>query len=166
MDQLQRETIAITKELGNVVFIGAVAVLAHLGWKYRRTHDFDIAMAVKLEKEELEKRGYKTFREGGKEVVRSPRGYKVDIYTEDVNEIPVRTVMTTAAEIPLKNEKIRVVAIEVLFVAKLRTARPQDMEDLRELCKKHGNSINWAFLRELASGTEISTIEQMVRALG
>lgn len=166
MNQFQREAIAITKELKDVVFIGAIAVLAHLGWKYRQTRDFDIAMATRLTKEQLEDLGYRTFTEGGKEVIRSPRGFKVDIYTEDVNDIPVNTIMTTALEISLQNEKIRVATIEILLVAKLRASRPQDRDDLRELCKKHGNSINWTFLKELTSGTEISVIEQAVRALG
>ncbi len=104
MNPLQREAIAITKELGNVVFVGAVAVLSYLGWRHRATRDLDFAMAAKLSKEELDQRGYRTFIEGRKEVTYSPRGFKVDIYTNDINEIPIHTVVAMAKEILIKND--------------------------------------------------------------
>lgn len=167
MNQLQREAIAITKELGEVVFVGAVAVLSYLGWKHRTTRDLDIAMA-RLTKGQLEQLGYRTFQEAGKDVVRSPRGFKVDIYTNDVSKIPIDTIYITAKEVPLGNDKIKVASLEVLLVAKLRAmrpSRPQDRDDFNKLCESNGKLVDWKALDDIAAEIELSTIRESVRAL-
>ena len=168
MNQLQREAIAITKELGDVVFVGAVAVLSYIGWRQRKTKDVDIAMVTKLTKEQLEQLGYRTFQEGGKNVVRSPRGYKVDIYTNDVSNISIKTVYGTAREVALTDYTIKVASLEVLLLAKLRAmrpSRPQDREDFNKMCEKNGKSIDWEVLIEIASEIEVLRIRETVRAL-
>ncbi len=165
MNPLQREAIAITKELGNVVFIGAVAVLSYLGWRHRATRDIDFAMATKLTKEELDQRGYRTFIEGRKEVTYSPRGFKVDIYTNDINEIPIHTVVATAKEIFIKNDKITMACLEVMLVSKLRAARPQDIEDFSRLCETNSKDVDWNVLNNMATQVEVSRIRESIRAL-
>jgi len=168
MNQLQHEAIAITKELRDVVFVGAVAVLSYLGWRYRTTRDFDIAMVTKLTKAQLERLGYRTFQEGGKDVVRSPRGYKVDIYTNDVSNISIKTVYSTAREVALTDYTIKVASLQVLLLAKLRAmrpSRPQDREDFNKMCEKNGKSIDWKVLIDMATEIEILRIRETVRAL-
>jgi len=168
MNPLQREAIAITKELGDIVFVGAVAVLSYLGWRYRSTRDLDIAMASKLTKDQLEQRGYTIFPERGKEVIRSPRGYKIDIYTNDVSDIPIGIVFNTAREVLIGNDTIKVASLELLLVAKLRAmrpSRPQDREDFNKLCEKNGKSIDWKALNEIAKEIEVFRIRESVMAL-
>jgi len=154
----------ITEELGDVVFIGAVGVMMHLGTRHRRTQDIDLAMVTKLSDEELETRGYRKYFEKRKYVTYTPRRIKVDIYTEDVSGIPVETVYTTSLNFTGKNRIIKVACIEVLLVAKHRAARPQDVEDLQNLCKNKGKSINWALLAKIAKPTEVSEIKTVVSA--
>ena len=165
MNQLQREAIEITKELGDVVFVGALAVHAHLRWRHRSTSDVDIAMTVQLTRDELEKRGYRTYNEGGKEVIRTPRGYKIDIYTNDVSGIPVDTVYDTAIEVSIGKSKIKVACKEVMLIAKLRAMRPQDKEDFITLCTTYGESLDWDILEAIGTEMEVLTIKQSVRAL-
>ena len=168
MNQLQREAIAVTKELGDVVFVGAVAVLSYLGWKHRTTMDLDIAMATELTKEQLEHLGYRRFQERGKDVTYSPRGYRIDIYTRDVSDIPIETIYSTASEVVLRKYKIRVASLEVLLVAKLRAmrpSRPQDKDDFNKLCERNGRSIDWKMLNAIATEIEASRIRESVLAL-
>jgi hypothetical protein len=172
MNQLQREAVEIAKELGDIVFVGAVAVNSHLNWRHRTTRDFDIAMATTLTKEqlkeELEKKGYRTFQERGKEVIYSPRNAKVDIYTKDVSGILIDKIYSTAKEVLLGNYKIRVASPEVMLVAKLRAmrpSRPQDKDDFTRLCIECGKSIDWKTLERIATEMEVSTIKESIRAL-
>lgn len=116
-------------------------------------------------KEKLEQLGYRRFPERGKQVVRSPRGRKVDIYTHDVSGITIDTIYTTAKEIHMQNDTIKVTCVEVLSVAKLRASRPQDIEDIRELCKRHGKSIDWELLKNISTPIELSNIKQTVIAI-
>ncbi len=168
MNQLQHEAIAITKELGDVVFVGAVAVLSYLGWRYRTTRDFDIAMVTKLTKAQLERLGYRTFQEGGKDVVRSPRGYKVDIYTNDVSNISIKIVYNTARKVSVGDHTIKVASLEVMLIAKLRAmrpTRPQDRDDFNRLCETNGKSVDWNALIDIATEIEVFRIRETVRAL-
>lgn len=168
MNQLQREAIEITEELEDVVFVGAAAVHAHLRWRHRSTSDIDIAMTIKLTKEELENRGYRTYNEGGKEVTRTPRGFKIDIYTNDVSRIPVDIVHKTAVDIAIGNSKIKIASLEVMLVAKLRAmrpSRPQDKEDFNTLCEMQGKNIDFEKLSAIATEMEITTIKSTAAAL-
>ena len=87
--------IRISRDLKEVVFVGAFAVICHIG-PYRRTRDIDLALATPLSDEEFERLGYRIFREGGKKVIRTKEGVKLDVYTRDVSGIRVPVVFETA----------------------------------------------------------------------
>lgn len=123
-----------------------------------------------MSEEELEQRGYLAHQEGGKKVLRSPRGVRVDIYTEDVSGIKVSEISKTAETKPVKRgRKIRIMCIEGLLLAKLRASRPsrpQDAEDIRELCSYRREDIDWKICRELgAEEMEISRLREIVVSL-
>jgi len=102
--ELVREAILITSELGNVVFVGAVAVYLYTRTN-RPSRDLDFAVASKITNEELRMKGYEIFEENGKEVKRSPRRYKVDIFDKDVSGIPVEKIIETAKEIKVEKRE-------------------------------------------------------------
>lgn len=154
----------VAEELRDVVFVGAVAIFAHIGYRSRGTEDIDLAMSTILSEEELEKRGYRKYYENNKWVTRTPRGIKVDIYTEDVGRIPISTIYETATEITGKNRKIKVACIEVLLITKHRAGRAQDIEDLQNLCRIRGKKLNWSLLQQIANDTEIAEIRNVVNA--
>lgn len=151
MKELVREAIKIAQELGGGTFVGAVAVYLHTK-SGRESRDLDLAMAT-IDPRELEKKGYRKLMENGKEVTRTPRGYKIDIYTEDVSGIPVETILATAKLVQpnVKSPQIRIASLEVLVVAKHRAARPQDAEDLNEIAHFRYEDINWESLRALTT---------------
>lgn len=138
--------------------------MMHLGTKHRDTKDIDLAMIAKLSKEELEDRGYKTYYEKGKEITYTPRGIKVDIYTNDIGEILVEIVYSTSVNFSGKNRNVKVACVEVLLVAKHRAGRDQDIEDVQNLCRIKGKLINWTLLEKIAKSTEISQIKTVVNA--
>ncbi|GEM_PF-6717780 len=86
MSALLRNEVEMVAKLlgGRVVFVGAIAVLGYLGWKYRSTRDIDMALTSGTTLEYLERRGFRLV----KETLYSPGGFKVDVYTEDVNGVP------------------------------------------------------------------------------
>lgn len=79
MKNLIKEALEISQELDGVIFVGAIARYFHTKI-LRESEDIDIVMVTPITDEELDARGYKTRREGRKEVTRTPRGVKVDIY--------------------------------------------------------------------------------------
>ena len=139
---LLREAVRITHELREVVFVGALAIFAHIG-THRRTLDIDIALASSITEEELEKLGYHLWPESGKEVRRTPHGVKVDIYRNDVSGIPVAQIFETAVIKRVGSNEIKVMCLEALLIAKQRAGRPQDIADVQELCRRKGRSIEW-----------------------
>jgi hypothetical protein len=72
---LESIALRVSRDLKEVVFVGAFAVICHIG-PYRRTRDLDLALATPLSDEEFEGLGYRTFNEGGKKVIRTPEGVK------------------------------------------------------------------------------------------
>ena len=162
---LLKEAQKISEELDDVVFIGAIAVHAHTG-RGRQTHDIDLALASPLSDEELENRGYFAHLENGKKVLRSPRGVRVDIYTEDVSGIEVSVISRTAETKSLgKGETIRIMCLEALLLAKLRASRPsrpQDAQDIRELFSYRKLRIDWAVFQALgANETEFANLKKL-----
>lgn len=150
MHSLLQEALRISNEISGAVFIGAVGVLAHTGYQ-RESQDLDFAILFLSEKTLLAK-GYKTIREGRKDVTRTPRRYKIDIYKDDVNGIPVKKVIDTAEVIPLgRNKSIKVAAIEILIFAKYKAGRPQDRDDLYQISQKKYNHIRWDFLASICT---------------
>jgi hypothetical protein len=166
---LLTEALKISEELDGVVFVGAIAVRAHTG-RGRETQDIDLALASHTSEEELEKRGYLTYDENGKRVRRSPRGVRVDIYTKDVSGIEVAAISKTAKSKVVKpGRSIRVMCIEASLLSKLRSSRPsrpQDAEDIRELCTHRGAEIEWTVFGDLdATDMEIQRLKEIVRSL-
>jgi hypothetical protein len=86
---------------------------------------------------ELENRGYFAHVENGKKIRRSPRGVRVDIFTEDVSGIAISIIAKTAQTKTFKGDRaIRIICLEALLLAKLRASRqsrPQDFNDIQEL---------------------------------
>ena len=160
---LLREAVRITHELQEVVFVGALAIFAHIS-THRRTRDVDIALASSITEEKLEKLGYHSWPESGKEVRRTPRGVKLDIYRNDVSGIPVVRIFETAVTSRVGRDHIKVMCLEALLVAKLRAGRPTDNEDVQELCLRKGRSIRWDILESMATPAEGSRLRAAVSA--
>ncbi len=136
---LKSEVVRIAELLGGkVIFIGAVAVLAYLGWRYRATHDIDIAL-VSLEPKYLLRVGFREY----KEYLYTPSGFKVDVYTEDVNGVPISVLEEGSRWIPVGKARIRVPRVEDLIATKL-TGRARDEEDIMELMKVH--RLDWDYI--------------------
>lgn len=162
---LNREAALVTKDLGAVVFVGAFAVLAHVG-AYRQTRDLDLAIATPKSELELESLGYLTRQEGRKRVTRTPSGIKLDIYTQDVGGVSVANIFATATKFGVGKSYVLVMGLEGLILSKLRAGRPQDMQDLRELVQKKGKAVSWSTLAELGCAQmEADTIRNTIRAL-
>lgn len=146
------EAILVSTEIKGAVFVGAIAVFLHTK-VIRGSEDLDLAIASLPPDEELEKIGYTTFLERGKKVRRTPppRRYKIDVFTEDVNGIPVTTIIETSEEIIVdrKGTKLRAAALELLLLMKFKTAREQDKEDLRVLVQEKYADINWEFMKSI-----------------
>lgn len=166
---LLKEAQKISEELGDVVFIGAIAVQAHTG-RGRQTHDIDLALASQTSDEELENRGYFAHDESGKKVRRSPRSVRVDIYTEDVSGIKVSLICKTAEKKSLgKGGTIGIMCLEALLLAKLRVSRPsrpQDAQDIQELLSYRKLHIDWTVFEELgANEIEIANLKKLASFL-
>lgn len=162
MNDLVHEALKIVEDLGDVVFIGAVAVMLHTKIN-RESADLDFAVAKDLTDEFLDEKEYFQFTENGKLVRRTPRGYKIDIYTQDVSGIPISDVIRTAVVIPIgkKGHILRVASIETLIVAKHRAARLQDSDDLRAMASRKFKDIDWNLLETLTnSDVEYNAIQK------
>jgi predicted nucleotidyltransferase len=158
LKQLVREAVEISKELDGVIFIGAIAIYFHTKIM-RESQDIDFAIVKPITNEELENKGYKTIQEGRKEITRTPRGVKIDIYRHDVSKIPISMIRDTAAEIQEGKATIRVIGLEALLVAKHRAQRDQDVEDIRELVRRKHRQIRHDVLRQITeSDAEYSSI--------
>lgn len=163
------EAYAITKELKNVVMVGAVAVMLQTG-RSRTSHDIDVALAADISREDLIELGYFPI-EGKRDSWDSPRGIKVDIYREDVSGIPVSEIVKNATLLNEGTKKeVKVASIEFLIIAKFRsfnsTNRPNDRDDLHTIVKKCLKKIKWAKLESLCnSELEYDEITKMLGSL-
>lgn len=151
MHKLIQEAIEITKDLGEVVFVGAVGILLHtkLG---RQSYDLDIAVASKIPEEVLQEKKYFVYREKRNSRY-TPRGYKIDIMDRgDVSGILVDIVFETARVIPISGVNVRAASLEVLLVSKFRAADKRggsDEEDIRTLARAKYKEIKWERVKEL-----------------
>ena len=161
---LDSVAVKITKDLGEVVFVGAFAVITHVG-TYRQTRDIDLAVASPISDNRLEELGYRVFQEGRKRVIRTQDGVKMDIYTDDVSGIAVPKIFETAITRRIGADEIRVMGLEALLIAKMRASRDQDIEDLQQLCRVKGRSIRWDVVESMAAQLEVSNLRNTVRAL-
>jgi len=155
--------IRISRDLKEVVFVGAFAVICHIG-PYRRTRDIDLALATPLSDEEFERLGYRIFREGGKKVIRTKEGVKLDVYTRDVSGIRVPVVFETAVTKRVGSGEVKVMCLEALLIAKTRASRPQDIEDVQTLCRRLGQTIRWDVVDTLATQLESAALKNAVSA--
>jgi hypothetical protein len=111
---LEQEAVRISDELGQVVFIGALAVNHYT--RFRATKDIDLAMARRLDETQLSGLGYR--KKGGSSYSwYTPRGIQVDIYTKEVGKIPVPWIIKTAVTISVGRKQIKVFSLDWLIVA-------------------------------------------------
>ena len=151
MKPLVNEALEISKELGDVIFIGAIARYLYTK-DLRESQDLDFAMEKPVSNEELWNLNYKNEFRNGKEIWYTPRGIKIDRYTKDVSKIPLKLIVENSKYIQVskKGEKIRTMGLESLIVAKHRAGREQDSEDLSAIAHTKYNEIKWEILREIA----------------
>ncbi len=163
---MKLETVAarVSRGLKQVVFVGTFAVVCHIG-PYRQTRDLDLALGTSLSHVDFERLGYRIFNESGKNVVRTREGVKLDIFTRDVNRIPVSKVFETAAVKRIRRDEIKVIGLEALLVAKMRASRPQDIDDLQTLCRRLGKTVRWNIVGMLATSLEAAELRNVVSAL-
>ncbi len=159
---LDRTAVQIAKDLKQVVFIGAYAAIQH--GVARSTRDIDIALATPKTDEELEELGYQVYRERGRKVVRTKNGIKIDIYTKDVSGIPIQEIFASALTVRKADYPIKIMCLEALLLAKMRAGRPQDNDDIRQLCKLRGKAIRWDMIESMARGLEAIQLRQYVSA--
>jgi len=160
---LESIAVRVSRDLKEVVFVGAFAVICHIG-PYRRTRDIDLALTTPLSDEEFERLGYHIFHESGKKVIRTSEGVKLDVYTRDVSGIPVSEVFSTAVVKRVGSGEIRAMCLEALLIAKMRASRPQDIEDVQTLCRRLGKTIRWDVVDELATPLESAELKNVVSA--
>lgn len=160
---LESIAVRVSRDLKRVVFVGAFAVICHTG-PYRRTRDIDLALATPLNDEEFERLGYRIFREGGKKVIRTREGVKLDVYTRDVSGIPVSVIFETAVAKRAGSDEVKVMCLEALLIAKMRASRPQDVEDVQTLCRRLGKTIRWEVVDRLATPMESADLKNVVSA--
>jgi hypothetical protein len=168
--RLLREAILITKELGNVVFVGAVGILLHIGkGKGRESRDLDFAIAHHISDESLFEKGYIKYPRRGKTEYYSPRGFKLDIYPTDLNHVPVNIIIDTAKTFVLDRYKtVKAASLEMLIILKYDANREQDNEDLHRIAIYKLQEINWEGLQSLVnnySEYEFDNIKRDLNAL-
>ncbi len=160
---LDRTAVQIANDLKQVVFIGAYAAIAH--GVARSTRDIDIALATPKTDLELEKLGYHIYEESGKKVIRTRDGIKIDVYTKDVSGIPVPDIFASAVTVRKAGSPLKIMCLEALLLAKMRAGRPQDNDDIRQLCRRRGKTVRWDIVESMARGLEVVQLRQYVRAL-
>lgn len=159
---LEREAVRITLELGRVVFVGALAVNHYTS--FRTTRDIDLVIAGPLDGERLREVGY-IKKQGSGNSWYTPRGIQADFYTRDVGGIPVDWILKTAVPVQVGREKIRVICLEGLILAKHRAGRPQDIADLRKLIINRSRKIKWEVMRQIGTELELAEMRSVVRAM-
>ena len=93
MNPYIEEAVLITQDLGDVTFVGAVAVFLHTG-KSRESKDLDLVVAKQITREQFLDLNYRFITENGKERIYTPRNYKIDVYdSHDLNEIPLDKII-------------------------------------------------------------------------
>lgn len=169
MHPLVREALNITREIGPVTFVGAVAVFLHTT-NTRESRDLDFAIAKPITNEELLDKDYKIFSEGGKEKIYTPRNYKIDIYADKpLNRIPIQTIIETSHDFPVnkRSDIVNGMGLEALILSKFRSNRPEvDYQDLRGLAIEKRNDVKLPMLRNLADDEhEVTEIMNTLRFL-
>jgi len=166
MKPIIREAFNITKDLGSVTFVGAVAVILQTN-EFRQSQDIDFVIANEISNEELIEKQYRIRQENGKEKKYTPRGYKIDMYSlRDLNDIPLQTIIDNAQAIPIDNKggTVNAMSLETLIVSKFRANRAQDNEDLDRIAKTRYGDIQEDKLKELTKNdTELKDIQSTLK---
>ncbi len=142
------EAVLITRDLGDVTFVGAVAIFLHTK-KSRESQDLDFVMVEQVNREKLLNLKYR-FNENGKEKIYTSRNYKIDIYdSRELNDIPLRKIIDTRAIILVdkKGTTVNAICLEGLIVTKHRANRDQDHEDLSLISMYCYRNIDWKILK-------------------
>lgn len=148
MNPYIEEAVLITQDLGDVTFVGAVAVFLHTG-KSRESKDLDLVVAKQITREQFLDLNYRFITENGKERIYTPRNYKIDVYdSHDLNEIPLDKIIETRATITVdkKQTTVNAICLEGLIVEKYRAKRDQDLSDLNLIAIYCFKKINWKLL--------------------
>lgn len=147
MNKLVNEAVKISKELGGVIFVGALATHMHTK-SARDSQDLDFVTEKSIPDEELLSKGYYKSMTG-KQPWFSPRGTKIDIYEGGIPGVSFEDIVKYSKEFTVKKDKIRVMGLEALIVAKHRAARDQDIEDLRNLAKNRLKDVDWDIIHAI-----------------
>jgi hypothetical protein len=135
---------------GKVVFVGAIAVFAHLGWKrgHRTTKEIGIAAPVGEEIVErlVEEGKLNRFYEQRKYVYYTPRGVKVDLFLYDVSGISVPKIYSNSVLSRIARSEVRIPRLEHLLVMKYRSGRAQERDDIEVLLRRFHNKVDWKLL--------------------
>ena len=120
MSDIINEAYSISKELKDVVMIGAVAVMLHTK-RSRTSHDVDVVLVTDVSHDDLIELGYIPI-ERKRDLRYWPRGIKVDIYRGDVNGIPISDIEKTRIIFNANtSKKVRCASLEFLILAKYRS---------------------------------------------
>lgn len=149
MNPYIEEAVLITKDLGDVTFVGAVAVFLHTK-KSRESKDLDFVVADQITREQFLHLKYKFINENGKERIYTPRNYKIDVYhSRDLNNISLDKIIETRATIPVDKKKttVNAICLEGLIITKYRAGRDSDQTDLSLIAVYCHKKINWKLLQ-------------------
>ena len=161
MSRIIQEAVYITKELGNVIFIGAVAVMLHTG-RTRASTDIDFVTRQNISKEELLDNDYKVDFYSDK--LYTPRGIKVDMYkNRDLTGIPLDYIRNTVVTKYVNGVNIHIISLEGLIVAKYRAGRDVDVQDIRNIFTYCKDQINWKEIENITkSEAELMDLKEQV----
>jgi len=150
LNKLLNEALKITQELGDVIFIGALATYLHAK-NPRDSQDLDFVVPRPIPDEQLLAKKYLKSMTG-KQPWHSPRGIKIDIYTRDIPGVPFEAMVKYSKKFQVgKKGQIRVIGLEPLVVAKHTAQRDQDIEDLRYIAKSRLKVIDWNIVQYITN---------------
>ncbi|MHB8545777.1 MAG: DUF6036 family nucleotidyltransferase [Nitrosotalea sp.] len=163
MNPLVREAVEVAKDIGDVVLVGAAAVMLHTR-EGRSSEDLDFALTSELSVDILLDKGYIKLRDK-RDSWQTPRHFKIDFFRKDVGEIPIKSILDTSIIIQVDTKNtLKVISLECLIVAKSRADRPTDREDLRLLAKKRFNEIDWDIIKSISkSDMEFESVKRNMK---
>ncbi len=163
MNPLIREAVYITRDFKTATFVGAVAVMLHVGLQ-RQSLDLDFVVAEQITFNQFLDKGYKIDSKNDRKF--TPRGYKIDVYDKrELNDISLKYIINTATAIRVnkKGTTVNVISLEGLIVTKFRAGRDHDIEDLIQLSIYCSSKINWDEIQNLVKDdVEYSNIKQTI----
>ena len=166
MNQYVNEAVKITNDLGDVTFVGAVAVFLHTK-QSRESQDIDFIISKQITRDKFLNLGYKFITENGKEKIYTPRNYKADIYnSRDLNEISLDRIIKTRKTISInkRGDRVKSICLEGLIVTKIRANRDQDLDDLYLLGTCCYKNIDWKLVKSFSKNDEeFKTIEDAMK---